>query len=94
VIDTYDYAGLKDLAKRLRRPATTLVALASQNDPFYADMPSRRAMAEWFAGLWERFELQRGIHLRAIHYKLISQRTPITFPNGTAYENTLECPRS
>jgi hypothetical protein len=91
VIDTYDYAGLKELAKSLRRPSTTLVALAPQNDPFYADMPSRRAMAEWFAGLWERFGLQRGIHLRAVHYKLISQRTPITFPNGTAYENTIEC---
>ena len=30
-----DYGGIKELAKELRRPASTLYALAAGNDPFY-----------------------------------------------------------
>ena len=37
------YEDLKALASELKRPVSTLIALAPQNDPFYAGMPSRRA---------------------------------------------------
>jgi hypothetical protein len=70
----------------------TLIALASQNDPFYAGLPSRRASAEWFAEVWDRFDLgNRTQHLRRIHYILVSQTALIQFKDGTPYTNTEEC---
>jgi hypothetical protein len=88
---SYDYEGLKVLAKDLGRPVETLVAQSPISDPFYADRPGRRAAAEWFAGLWGRFNFQRGVHLRGIHYVLVSQREPVEMAEGTRYANTLEC---
>jgi hypothetical protein len=88
---TYDYEGLKLLAKDLGRPVETLVAQSPQSDPFYANRPGRREAAEWFAALWERFDFQRGIHLRRIHYALVSQREPVELAEGKHYENTFEC---
>jgi hypothetical protein len=88
---TYDYEGLKVLAKDLGRPVETLVAQSPQSDPFYASRPGRREAAKWFAALWERFDFPRGIHLRRIHYALVSQREPVELAEGKHYENTLEC---
>src|SRR5262245_18836820 len=88
---TYDYEGLKVLAKDLGRPVETLVAQSPQSDPFYANRPGRREAAEWFAGLWGRFDFPRGVHLRRIHYALISQREPVEMAEGKPYENTFEC---
>jgi hypothetical protein len=88
---TYDYEGLKVLAKDLGRPVETLVAQSPQSDPFYASRPGRREAAERFAALWERFDFPRGIHLRRIHYALVSQREPVELAEGKHYENTFEC---
>jgi hypothetical protein len=55
--DTFNYEALKTLAENLGRPLSTLIALASQNDPFYAGVANRRANAEWFGEIWERHEL-------------------------------------
>src|SRR5262245_17936755 len=93
-----DYERLRELAAELGRPVSTLIALASQNDPFYAGMPSRRRDGGWFGELWERFELaKRTQHLRRIHYYLVSQPTgSVLMPNGDVltpsvpYTNTLE----
>jgi hypothetical protein len=90
-ISKLNYEGLKALAEELGRPVTTLIALTAGNDPFYAGMPSRRSDAEWFAGIWERFGFTSGVHLRRIHYRLVSGATPIPMQNGAPYENTLEC---
>jgi hypothetical protein len=87
----FDYAGLKALAKRLARPVTTLLALSPTNDPFYADVPARRQMAEWFAGLWRRHSLATCKHLRAMFYRLISQeKKKPQLPDGTPFENVYE----
>ena len=88
---TYDYEGIKALAKELGRSVETLIAQSPQSDPFYADRPGRREAAEWFAGLWGRFDFPRGVHLRRIHYALISQREPVEMAEGKPYENTFEC---
>src|SRR5258707_3252277 len=66
--------------------------LASGNDPFAVNQPSRLKQAHWFADVWRRLNLggQR-IHLRAVHYRIISQDKPIALPNGENYENTIEC---
>lgn len=43
-------------------------------------------MAEWFAGLWERFGYTTGVHLRRIHYRILSEGN-IHRPDGSLYEN-------
>jgi hypothetical protein len=84
-----DYEGLKALSKELDRPLETLKVL--HNDPFTAGQPSRRAGAEWFAGIWRAFDIRPGAHLRRIHYKLVSQTAPILMLNGRPYINSLSC---
>lgn len=86
-----DYSDIKALAKKRGRPVTELLALAPQNDPFYAGAPARKKSAEWFAELWHCMEMKPGVHLRRIHYRLISQSSPILMANGLPYENTEAC---
>jgi hypothetical protein len=83
------YDGIKALADTLGRPASTLIALAPANDPF-AITPSRREGAQWFARLWKRLDLGGDVHVRRVHYQLVSQERPVKLPNGLPYENTLE----
>lgn len=84
-----DYESLKQLAKENGVRPQDLIALACQNDPFYTGSPGELEKAEWFAGLWRRFGYSRGVHLRRIHYQVVSQNPPEIKPNGTVYENTL-----
>lgn len=82
---------IKKLAKDARRPITAFIALAPQNDPFYCGTPGDKLWGEWFAELWNRFGYTTGVHLRRIHYRIVSQSPPVLMPNGKPYENTLEC---
>jgi hypothetical protein len=86
--DAFDHERLKVLAKSLNRPMSSVFVLHHNNDPFMAGVPARRAMAEWFGGLWERFELKTGVHDRRIHYLLVCQPEPILLPDGQPYLNT------
>jgi hypothetical protein len=46
----------------------------------------------WFAEQWVRFGMPPGAHVRRLHYRLISQETLLTLPNGSGlYVNTLLC---
>jgi len=90
---TWDYRRIKREAKEQGISVTDLCALAAKNDPFYTGRPSEVAAAEWFAGLWWRFGYGTGVHLRRVHYQIVSQDTPITYPHrdhpaGKPYENT------
>jgi hypothetical protein len=87
--DSYDYEGLWRIAHRLRCPISALYALSSSNDPFYIT-PARQADAEWFAKLWKKFGVDRGVHIRRIHYWLVSV-SHINMPDGTPYENSKRC---
>ncbi len=69
----FEYEDIKKLAREVGCKVTDLTVLASGNDPFYAGVPYRRERAEWFAELWDRFGFQHGVHLRRIHYVLVSQ---------------------
>ncbi len=87
----FDYASIKQLARQIGRPAKDLVVLAPANDPFYVGVPARQREAEWFAKLWERFGFSEGVHIRRIHYVLVSQNKegqPLLKPDGEPYENT------
>ena len=86
-----DYTSIKGLAKQIGRTTKDLVALAVGNDPFYAGVPGRQREAEWFAEIWHRFGFSDGVHLRRIHYVLVSQSKegqPLLKPDGEPYENT------
>src|SRR6266446_3711210 len=95
MIDTHfhlpDYAELKVLAKDLKCRVASLLALSANNDPFYCGMPAQREKAQWFAELWEAFGYSRGVHLRRMHYQIVSQNPPIKMVNGLPYENTERC---
>jgi hypothetical protein len=85
-----NYDELKQMAKDT--PGTNiadLVALAPKNDPYYTGSPGQLAKGQWFADLWNRFGYSTGIHLRRVHYQLVSQDPPILKPSGEPYENTL-----
>jgi hypothetical protein len=84
----YDYDGLKKFSSATGRPFTTLIALAPPNDPFAAGMPSRLERAKWAERLWKTRKIVEGDHLRRVHYRLVSQKRPITKPDRTPYENT------
>jgi hypothetical protein len=68
-----------------------LHALSWKNDPYFAGAESNRAQAEWFAALWDRFDFPRGVHLRRIHYVLVSQEPPVALLGGGGYANTEAC---
>jgi hypothetical protein len=87
-----DYDSLKELARQLKRPEISLVATNLGNDPFYVGVASRRADAEWFVELWNTYKNREGLHLRGIHYILISQESgAVKCRNLTTYENTINC---
>ncbi len=86
-----DYDSIKQLAKQIGRSTKDLVALAVQNDPFYAGVAGRQREAEWFAEIWHRFGFSAGVHVRRIHYVLVSQGEEVqsvTKPDDEPYENT------
>src|SRR6266446_6802061 len=87
-----DYHSLKLLALKLKRPVETLYAQVAKTDPFYAGMACRRTRAEWFAAIWNTHQFRKGIHIRGIHYILISQeKGSIKTPDGMPYVNSDEC---
>ncbi len=84
--DTLDHAALLALSKELKRPLYTLEV--TLREPFTAGRAGRKAEAEWFAELWQRFDIQPGAHLRRIHYRLVSQEPGIVLmPDGSPFLN-------
>lgn len=84
-----NYSTIKIIAKEQGISVKDLCALAPANDPFYTGRKSEVAAAEWFAKLWERFGYGYGVHLRRVHYQIVSQDPPVLRPNGAVYENSL-----
>jgi hypothetical protein len=79
-----DYAHIKTLAREQGCRVTDLIALAPQNDPFYVGTAGQQELGRWFAGLWQRFGCGAGVHLRRVHYQVISQELQVLMPNGKA----------
>jgi hypothetical protein len=86
-----NYETVKELAKEQGCSVNDLIVLAPQNDPFYVGTKSDVDKAHWFADIWQRFGYSNGVHLRRVHYQLVSQSTPVILPNGLPYENTEGC---
>src|SRR4051812_33833267 len=81
------YERTKRLAKELGCTIPELLVLARQNDPFFVGSKTDLAMAEWFADLWLRFGYTTGVHLRRVHYQLVSQEAA-TKHNGKSHTKT------
>jgi hypothetical protein len=77
-----NYEAIKVLAKSARCKVTDLIVLAPQNDPFYVGTDAAHAWGEWFAELWQRFGYSTGVHLRRIHYQVVSQEQTVYMPDG------------
>jgi rubrerythrin len=88
-----DWHAIRNLSVELDRPIGTLIVLSGDNDPFYVREARMRA-AEWFAALYREYGFGRGIHIRRIHYRIVSQREPVKLPDGSDYENTTECSKA
>jgi hypothetical protein len=86
-----NYEQIKQLARQMGQRVTDLIPLAPQNDPFYTGTPGDWALAEWFAGLWQAFNYSTKVHIRRVHYQIVSQNPPVLMPNGLPYENTETC---
>jgi len=86
-----NYEQIKQLARQTGQRVTDLIPLAPQNDPFYTGTPSDWALAEWFAALWQAFRYTNKVHIRRVHYQIVSQNPPVVMPNGLPYENTETC---
>jgi hypothetical protein len=82
-----DWHAIRDLSATLDRPLKTLV-LNDDTDPFYIG-ESRMRDAQWFAGLYHEYGFGRGVHIRRIHYRIVSQREPVQLPGGGDYVNTV-----
>lgn len=91
--DEWNYQQIKELAKIAKQSPESLIALSGKNDPFYAGSPADKRNAEWFANLWNEFGFQgsAGVHVRRLHYRIISNSEKVLMPNGEAYENTDLC---
>lgn len=83
-----NYDTIKALAKEHKISAKDLLALAPGNDPFYVGQPSQKEWAQWFSHLWQHLGLGTGVHLRRIHYQIVSQDPPLVTPSGHLYQNT------
>jgi hypothetical protein len=68
------------------RSVTDLLALSRANDPFFKGTPAHWRDARWFAGLWEHFGFNGGVHLRRVHYRAMTEGYPKL--DGTPYANT------
>lgn len=83
----FNYEVIKRLAKDHKMKVNDLLALAPQNDPFYTGSKAQIRDAEWVADLYSNvLDSPRDVHIRRIHYRLISDDTPK--PDGTLYQNT------
>lgn len=85
-----NYEKLKATALELGVPAYSLYVLAAGNDPFYIGTPAHLKTAHWFADLWDKFDIRPGMHLRGIHYLLVTHGGTVVAVDGTDYQNTEE----
>lgn len=87
----WSYETIKELARNEGLKVSDLIALAPQNDPFYTGTDGDWTAGRWFADLWRRFGYSTGVHIRRVHYQVISQSPAVAMPDGTPYENTERC---
>src|SRR5918994_521828 len=74
--------------------ANALYVLSRNHDPYAKGTPAHVRDAEWFKELWEAFGVERGGHLRRLHYWADAKNVVMPTDDGSSrvrYENTVEC---
>ena len=81
-----DYYDLRRIAKERKCHVADLVSMNPQNDPFYSGYHGfTRKWAEWFREIWQQQGARSGVHLRRLHYWLVS--VPGKDADGEQYVN-------
>ena len=68
-----------------------LTVMSGLTDPYRIDTPANRRDAEWLARAWDVCGARRPIHLRGLHYALVSTPELPAMPDGEPYRNTADC---
>jgi hypothetical protein len=67
----------------------TLTVLAANRDPYRLDTPSGHTIGQWGGDQVTRFvRAGETVHLRGLHYRLVSAPRPVLKPDGKPYRNT------
>lgn len=66
----------------------SLTVMSGATDPYRLDTPANHRDARWLAEAWARSGARRPIHLRGLHYALVSMDPPLTKPDGSTYVNS------
>jgi len=77
-----NYATIKETAKEHGMPPSELLALSPGNDPFYVGSPGQMEKAKWFRKIYELMGEPHEIHVRRVHYWLVSQSPKYFKPRG------------
>jgi hypothetical protein len=87
----FGWEWLHEKARQMKTLAKHLVAMSTKTDPFFVGAPAQKRDAFWFKELWDRFDFPSGVHIRRIHYRLVSTDPPVLMPLGNPYLNTKRC---
>jgi hypothetical protein len=71
-------------------PLSSLTVLSPQNDPYRLDLPDSHRNGQWFAEVVVRLVPSGRVHLRGLHYRLVSAADVIRPDNSEPYINTDE----
>ena len=82
-----NYETIKEVAKRAKVKVKSLLALSPNNDPFYCGSAGQLEKAKWFGEIYNKMGRPRDIHVRRVHYWLVSQDPKYKAPNGEEYLN-------
>ncbi len=81
-----NYEEIKAEAKEMNKSVTELLALSSNNDPFYVGSPGQLEKAKWFAKIYKKMGEPGECHIRRVHYWNIGN---VPKPDGSPYQNTV-----
>jgi hypothetical protein len=86
-----DYDRIQESIAGRARKVDDFLAMHRNSDPYYVGSAKHKMEGQWFAENWERFGFTRGVHVRRMHYALVSASPAVLMPNGCPYINTMKC---
>jgi len=86
-----NYEIIKAAAKKAKGKVTDFLALSPNNDPFYCGSPGQLEKAEWFGTIYDKMGSPDKVHVRRVHYWLVSQDPKYKTPDGEEYLNNDKC---
>lgn len=86
---------LRDIIRRHcaahKASLSAFTVMSGVTDPYRIDTPAHHRDAQWLADAWATAGARRPLHLRGLHYALVSLDPPIVKPDGDLYLNTDDC---